>query len=206
MIYVLLILVFFWTTHELARRHRTRAYASPERLRDIWRWRLSPLDRRRLMATESVSKWWTAAHGVAALSEEVQPPAVEFGSGLNHALAWADSKAMRIRVSEPWLRRLGWADVHETMGHEVAHLITDSTTPEGRPHGPKWKKTMKVLGLPPTVTYDASVPASASGVNQGPTPNPVRVRIGSVTRAKPLSTPKPARPHAGGRTHRPRQT
>jgi|GEM_PF-6430712 len=219
MIYVLLItaiVAFFVLTHELARRHRTRTYVCRERLRDIWRWRLSPLPRRRTMARKSVLEWWLAAHAVGGLPETDRKPTVEFGASLKHALAWADSSQLRIRVSEPWLRHLAWPDVHETMGHEVAHLVTGSYSPELRPHGPKWKKTMKILGLPPSVTYDAGPspgqPLGDSGKADGTTEpsNPRQLVSGASRPATAAGNSQRsaigARPHAGGRTRRPPRT
>ena len=186
MIYIVLITLFFVITHELARRHRTKHYLCRERLRDIWRWRLSPLPRRRAMVRQSIHLWWFKSHEMLKLETPTRRPAIEFASGLNHALAWAHSPSFRIRVSEPWLRQLSWSDVHETMGHEVAHLITDLHSPEPRPHGPAWKRTMKSFGLPPTVRFEGEPDST-------PAPN---------GRPKTSPTARNPRPHAAGRSRR----
>lgn len=198
-----LVALFFVTTHELARRHRTRAFLCRERLRDIWRWRLSPLPRRRAMVRVSIQNWWTTAHAALEREPPANRPKVEFGSSLNHALAWAHTPTLRIRVSDPWLQKLGWGDVHETMGHEVAHLLTDLHTPEPKPHGPGWKRTMKSLGLPPTVRFEAE-PESLPKAPNPKTDAKADPAKPSTPASRPASAPAPrsTRPHAAGRNRR----
>ena len=48
--------------------------------------------------------------------------------------------------------------LHQTVPHEVAHLITDKVYGDKKPHGPEWKSVMRLFGLEPKRchAYDTS--------------------------------------------------
>lgn len=103
------------------------------------------------------------------------PPSIMIDHSLKRWGQW-QQRTRTILLSQHLLLHFSWDSVIETLKHELAHMITDDSLPQGSepPHGNTFKKTCKVLGI--------SSKASASDADMG---IPLDARTGD-SRESPL--------------------
>lgn len=109
-------------------------------------------------ALEALEKWWGRAKAVWGDSIGAAPY-IFYDLQRARTLGVANAAGGYIKLNPVWCCLANANDVirremlHDTLGHEVAHIVATRFS-GSRGHTDGWVMTMKLLGLPPDVTYD----------------------------------------------------
>ncbi|TGD71918.1 metallopeptidase (SprT family) [Mangrovimicrobium sediminis] len=91
------------------------------------------------------------------LGRKLPRPAVSFDlTGVSAGMFRVRDGRAEIRYN-PWIFAKYWAEnTGDTIPHEVAHFVVHATRGRRRPqpHGPEWRRWMRVFGVEPSVTFD----------------------------------------------------